>query len=355
MKRGDLVEVDILDVTSAGEGLARVEGQVFFVPFTAVGDRVRAEVVEMHKSYGRGIIREIFQAGPQRETPPCAYFGKCGGCQYQHLTYTEELRLKEKQVREAFARIAKLPAAEVRPILASPEAYGYRNRITVHAEGGHLGFRGVRPQEVVDISSCKIAHPEVNALLAELRGRRPAEGHYSLRHPDLPKSAFFQANHFLLETFRKLVVGTVDEDASVCVEAYCGGGFFTAGLAREGRKVVGIEQDGRSLRDAARLQLPSTVFFEGAVEEMLGEVLRDYADPTMSVLLDPPRTGLPGVVRQWLTHSEARQIVYVSCDPATLARDAADLKQRYQLEWVQPIDMFPRTAKIECVTAWQRI
>ncbi len=135
--RGETIELTIEKVIFGGDGLARLQqGFVVFVPFAAEGDRVRVAITERKAHHARGEIVEILQPGAARENPPCPYYAKCGGCQYQHLTYAEECRLKENQVREAFARVGKLPDAPILPIIASPNPYGYRNRITVHAESG---------------------------------------------------------------------------------------------------------------------------------------------------------------------------------------------------------------------------
>ena len=167
--RGELIDVTIEKVIFGGDGLARLsQGFVIFVPFAAEGDRVRVKITEKKAHHARGEIVTMLQPGPARETPPCPYYGSCGGCQYQHLTYAEECRLKENQVREAFARVGKLPEAPVLPILAG-KPYGYRNRITVHAEAGKVGFRGVKGRELIDVRECLLAPRGVPPLIEKSR------------------------------------------------------------------------------------------------------------------------------------------------------------------------------------------
>jgi 23S rRNA (uracil1939-C5)-methyltransferase len=345
-------------VIFGGDGLARTpHGFVVFVPFSAEGDRVKVRITDRKAHHARGEIVEITQSGPARENPPCPYFAKCGGCQYQHLTYAEECRLKENQVREAFSRVGKLPDAPVLPIMASPSPYGYRNRITVHAENGKIGFRGVNGRDLIDIRECLLARPAVNAELERLRGSNQAEGHYSLRDSTVPRSGFFQANHDLHDALRGLIGAALPTQGGMLLEGYCGGGFFTEIVAGRFQRVVAVDNDPRTLRDAHRLALTNVEWRDADVGFVLPEELRALTEATgkeTSVLVDPPREGLPLRLAEALCLDPVAHLVYVSCDPATLARDARMLAKTYRLVSVQPIDLFPRTAQIECVSVWRR-
>ncbi|HEY0258155.1 MAG TPA: TRAM domain-containing protein [Candidatus Methylacidiphilales bacterium] len=356
--RGDLIEVSIEKVIFGGDGLARIsQGFVIFVPFAAEGDRLRVRLIEKKAHHARAEIVEILNPGPARENPPCPYYARCGGCQYQHVTYAEECRLKENQVREAFLRVGKLPDAPILPIVAGASPYGYRNRITVHAESGRVGFRGVDGRELVDVRECLLARPEVNAQLARLRADRPADGHYSLRDATVPPSGFFQANHELRETLRGLIEKALPENGATLLEGYCGGGFFTETVAGRFQRVLAVDNDPRTLRDAHRLGLANVEWRDADAAFVLPEELRALTEATgkeTSVLLDPPREGLPIRLAEALCLDPVAHLVYVSCDPATLARDARMLSKTYRLVSVQPIDLFPRTAQIECVSIWQK-
>jgi tRNA/tmRNA/rRNA uracil-C5-methylase (TrmA/RlmC/RlmD family) len=350
---GAVLDVTIAKVVFGGDGLARTaEGFVLFIPFTAEGDRARVRVVERKANHARAELVELVAPGPNREAAPCPYYARCGGCRYQHLSYAEELRLKESQVREAFARMAKMADIPLRPILASPRPYHYRNRITVHAESGRVGFRSVSGRELVDIRACLLALDEVNGALDDLRARRPLDGHYSLRSPSLPPSGFFQANHDLGDTLRKLVADALPEKGATLLEGYCGGGFFTATVAARFTQVIAVDNDPRTLRDAARLGLGHVSWREGDAADVLPGELRARRHKEVAVLLDPPREGLPTRLTEALGLDPVAHLTYVSCDPVTLARDARALAKSYRLASVQPIDLFPRTAQIECVTVW---
>ena len=358
LARGDIIDVTIEKVIFGGDGLARTpQGFVVFVPFSAEGDQVRVKIIERKAHHARGEIVALTQSGPARENPPCPYYTNCGGCQYQHLTYAEENRLKENQVKEAFARVGKLPEVPVLPLIPSPNPYGYRNRITVHAEGGKIGFRGVNGRDLVDIRECLLARPGVNAELERLRTGQQAEGHYSLRDSTVPRSGFFQANHDLHEALRGLIAAALPEKGVTLLEGYCGGGFFTEIVANRFQRVIAIDNDPRTLRDARRLELANVEWREGDVATALPEELRSLlegAGKETSVLVDPPREGLPLRLAEALCLDPVAHLVYVSCDPATLARDAKMLAKTYRLISVQPIDLFPRTAQIECVSIWRK-
>ena len=359
---GALVTLAIDTLAFGGEGIGRHEGRAVFVPFTAPGDVAEVRVRDVKKNFARAELVRVVTPGPHRTAAPCPYYGTCGGCQYQHLDPEEELRVKESQVGEALRRVGKIASPPVLPIIRSPQVYGYRNRITVHAAHGKVGFHRAGSRELVDIGHCLLAVPEVNEELATLRrGSKPQEGHFSLRAPGVPPSAFHQVNGLLLEPLRELVTAwTRGAGAETrLVEGYCGGGFFTGALAGAFEKVWAIESDGRALRDARRLPAKNVQWIEGRVEEFLTGALTEAADGPVVVLVDPPREGLaPGAVAALRQRPPAR-IVYVSCDPATLARDLAALGANsadglYVLEQNQPFDMFPRTAQIETVTTLRR-
>ena len=351
--RGEVIEVAVEKIVFGGDGLARLpSGFVVFIPFAAAGDHLRVRIAAVKAGHARAEIVAMLEPGPHRVAPPCPYYGRCGGCQYQHLDYAEELRLKQEQVREAFARQAKMPDAPLRSILPSPRDYGYRNRITVHAEPGALGFRATDGRTLVDIAQCLLAAPSVNAELARLRAARPAEGHYSVRDPAIPPSGFHQANQELAATLPQLVAEALPARGDVLLEGYCGGGYFTRSVANRFGRVVAIDNDARSLLDARRLGLNNVAWTEADVAEVFPRELAEIAGGDAAVLVDPPREGLPVRVTEALALQPVAHLVYVSCNPATLARDARMLAGSYRLISVQPLDAFPRTAQIECVSAW---
>ncbi|MBV8377215.1 MAG: class I SAM-dependent RNA methyltransferase, partial [Verrucomicrobia bacterium] len=172
------MELEIHDVAFGGAGVGQHDGKVVFVPFTLEGERVEAEVIEQRKSFDRAQLRKVTVPSAQRVEPVCPYFGRCGGCDYQHIAYPHQLELKRRQVVQLLERIAHISDVEVLPTIASDSSYAFRNRITVHAGQGKIGFFGKNSRDVVDVAHCAIAIPAVNDALWELRTTGLAEGRH---------------------------------------------------------------------------------------------------------------------------------------------------------------------------------
>jgi 23S rRNA (uracil1939-C5)-methyltransferase len=239
----------------------------------------------------------------------------------------------------------------MRPIIPSPQPYGYRNRIVVHREGSRVGFRSVDGRKLVDIWKCLIASDEINRMLARLRVRKPSGEHYSIRGRGVAPAGFYQANAFMLEHLRQAVAAAVDNDLSAWIECHAGCGFFTETLHVKAREWISIEFSPTSARLAQR-RIPSSVrILEGSAADLLPQAWEELQDKTNAgCLLDPPRQGLDKETITRLMELGFRRIVYLSCDPATLARDIERLSSRWRPDWIEPIDLFPRTGHIEILT-----
>jgi 23S rRNA (uracil1939-C5)-methyltransferase len=348
-----ILELDITSLAFGGEGIARHAGQVVFIPFTAPGDRVRVKVTETHKSFLRAEPLEFITRGPGRETPPCPYFGSCGGCQYQHLTYALELEWKQRQLLDALERIGKISDPPLETITPSPEPYGYRNRITLHLADDKIGFRDLKGRTVVDIRECLLADPEVNQALWNMRQHPPPRDRWTLRSSGVEGHAFYQANRFLLDTLRQAVSDNI-KTAPVLIEGYAGVGFFTEVLAPRFQRTVMIENDARAAATAQGKDLPNTTVLAGRCEDWFPQAWKQSrAEEGAVCLIDPPRDGLDPAVTAQLLELPFRQIAYLSCSPATLARDLHRLSSRWKPVRLLPFDLFPRTSHIECLALLQ--
>ena len=166
-----LVDLRIEDVAFGGKGVAREQGKAVFVPYTIAGEIVSAQVVREKKQFAEAELVEVKESSSDRVTPQCPYFGRCGGCAYQHISYEHQLAIKWRQVRDALQRIGKLKNVPMRPIIPSPKPYAYRNRITVHAQDGVIGFFRRDSHQLIDIEHCPISTDEVNRVLTELRAQ----------------------------------------------------------------------------------------------------------------------------------------------------------------------------------------
>lgn len=330
--------------------MARHDGQVIFVPFTAPGEKVRAVLTERHKTFARAKLLEVLTPSPDRVAAPCPLFAECGGCATQHLAYPAETKIKVGQIESALRRIGKIREPVLRPILTGPD-YGYRNRITVHNRDGKIGFLGADGRTLVDVPKCLLAADDVNAKLTFLRSRPRPRPHYSVRADEVRGEAFHQSNRPLAQPLQELVVAAVPAEAKAVLEGYAGTGFFSRPLVGGGRKVAAIESHPAAV-EAFRREVKGAELFEGRFEDEMERALEHLGPGPAVCLINPPRGGLSPDARKLL--GQARPflgILYLSCDPPALARDVAALATFWQPEWFQPVDLFPRTAHVECL-AW---
>jgi tRNA/tmRNA/rRNA uracil-C5-methylase (TrmA/RlmC/RlmD family) len=365
---GDKLTLTIGDLAFGGEGVARHENFVIFVPFVVPGEVVEVEVTEVKKRFARARLLKIVSRSPERVEPPCPYFGECGGCQYQHLDYPFQLRLKHKQVCELFQRIGGFDPALVAPVIPCPQQYGYRNRIMIRSQwdkfkqGLNIGFLRAESRLVVDIEECRIAEPALSEQIKHVRAHPPPRGGIKVvlraAPPDweVPRDSFFQNNFFLLPRLVEVARDRLrDAGTHHLLDLFCGVGFFSLELADQVESFVGVELDGLAIqaarRNAAARSRTNGEFLAGATEELLPKLLGRFPPSATTVLLDPPRKGCRGETLRMLSEMRPAQIIYVSCDPATIARDLNTLCAGgvFQLLQVVPVDMFPQTSHIESV------
>ena len=365
---GDRLELTIDDIAFGGEGVGRVNDFVVFVPFVLVGEVVEAGVIEVKKHFARAKLLRVAKPSPHRVEPACRYFGHCGGCQYQHIEYATQLELKQKQIADLFERIGKFSAGLVAAVIPCPRPFGYRNRIMVRSQWNkpeqklNIGFVRWDGGLVEDIEECRIAEPALNEQLQQVRLHPPPRGGLKVvlrtapENWDVPPDSFFQNNLFLLPK----LVDTVREFLSAggarhLVDLYCGVGFFGIELAGAVESFLGVECDQRAIksarRNAAARQISNGEFMARAVEEVLPELWERFPPSMTTVLLDPPRKGCLPRTLEALRAARPAQVIYVSCHPATMARDLNILCAEgvFELARVQPLDMFPQTQHVECV------
>src|SRR6476469_7392420 len=238
-----LVDLKIEDVAFGGKGVAREQGKAVFIAYTIEGETVSAEIVREKKQFGEAELVDVKQSSPNRVAPECPYFGRCGGCAYQHIDYQHQLAIKWRQVREALQRIGKLKDVPMRPIVPSPRHYAYRNRITVHTQDSVIGFFQRDSHRLIEIERCPIADHEVNGALAELRQQKYVrDGHYTVRAASGPR-VFSQVNDEVAQALRNLIIALVRPNQELLIDAYCGAGFFAKALLHKFERVIGIDWD----------------------------------------------------------------------------------------------------------------
>lgn len=365
---GSRCTLTIHDIAFGGEGVGRLDEFVVFVPFVLVGEVVEVEITEVKKRFARGRLVNVLQPSTERVQPQCRYFGDCGGCQYQHIDYAAQLRLKHKQIRDLFERIGGFDPAIVAPVIPCPQPYGYRNRIMIRSQwdkfkkGLNIGFIRADNRLVVDIEECKIAEPALNEQIQYVRAHPPPKGGIKVvlrviaENWEVPKDSFFQNNYFLLpklvETVRERLGASGNR---FLVDVYCGVGFFGIETADLVEAFAGVELDQlaikAALKNAAARNVTNGEFLAGRAEEMLPELVKRFPAKKTTVILDPPRTGCLPASLELLREVKPKQVIYVSCHPATMARDLNVLCSGsvFELLRVIPLDMFPQTQHVECV------
>jgi tRNA/tmRNA/rRNA uracil-C5-methylase (TrmA/RlmC/RlmD family) len=341
-----IVDLKIQDVAFGGKGVGRESGKAVFVPYTIDGELVSAKVVREKKQFAEGELVDVRESSPDRVQPPCPYFGRCGGCAYQHISYEHQLAIKWRQTRDVLQRIGKLKEVPMRPIITSPEQYGYRNRITVHAQNGVIGFFRRDSNGLIDIEHCPISRHEVNRALTDLRAQNVRDGHYTLRASSGPR-VFSQTNDAVANALHHLISQLIPAGQELLIDAYCGAGFFAKGLLNKFVRIIGIDWDKFAIAAAQEHATAKETYIASDIDIELGRALQETALLKTTVIVDPPATGLSANVQKTLVDLAPATLIYVSCNPATLARDLSDLQQKFRIESVTPLDMFPQTAEIE--------
>ncbi len=402
------VELEIDSLTNLGHGVGRVNDWVVFVPFALPGETVLARVYRNTKTYSDADLIEVRKPSPERVDPRCDLFGQCGGCQYQNLSYEAQLRWKQEQVGELLQRMAGIEFP-VNPVHASPVEYGYRSKITPHFQRPRdgkisaIGFllQGRRGQ-IIDVEHCPIASETINEKLIEVRReaheraafykkgatlllRDSLDGEVCTDHTvmceqmvgDLRFSfhagEFFQNNPHILPAFADHVVnealGAPDSTGlgqgpnrvgsstvPYLIDAYCGSGLFCLSGASRFSETVGIEISESSIdwarRNAEQNDIENCRFIQGDATSIFSEV--EFPPEQCAVVIDPPRKGSsPEFLQQLIDFGPAR-VVYVSCNPATQVRDLELLRDAFEIEKIQPFDLFPQTRHLECVVTLRR-
>lgn len=365
---GQKLVVTIVDIAFGGEGVARSDDFVIFVPFVALGEKVEVELVEVKKRFGRARLLRIIEPSASRVEPKCEYFGDCGGCQYQHIDYGAQLEIKRKQITDLFQRVGGFSSTLIDPVIPCPQPYGYRNRIMIRSQWNkpeqklNIGFIRADNRLVVDIDHCEIAEPAVSDQIKNVRANPPPKGGIKvvLRLPpngwEMPRDSFFQNNFLLLpklvEKVRERFIGSGNR---FLIDTYCGVGFFSIELADLVEQFAGVEIDAPAIKaarkNAADRGITNGEYLPGRTEDILASLLDRFSREKTTLILDPPRTGCPPESLELIRSVRPSQIIYVSCHPATLARDLNILCESgvFELNSVSPLDMFPQTQHVECV------
>jgi 23S rRNA (uracil1939-C5)-methyltransferase len=368
------MRLTIEKVIYGGDGLARSNQGVVFVPRTAAGDVVEAEIVESKKDYAIGKVTQILQPSPDRQEPECPNYATEGCCHWQHIQYSKQVDYKEAIIRESLKRLGRLDWNDPIQRITGPDR-NYRLRATFHTFNGRLGFihgpiaecASLVPElnqfiPTVDAGAAREVHalstPEVIASYVMADGSIQRSGRGTI-HVDgtayrVTADTFFQANRFLLAAFIGEVLEQAGPNPGDVLELYAGAGFFSIPLAHVAKEVIAIESNRVAVRQARENATANKAWQLRVVE--------GHADATVSgaelkpdvIVLDPPRAGCGVKLAEQICRLRPHRIVYVSCNPSTFAREAATfVKNAYELRRLTLIDQFPNTYHIETVGLFQ--
>ncbi len=382
-------EVEIERILPGGMGLAHAQGKTVFVSLAAPGDRVRVRVEREQGKVLFASIEEILAPSPLRIEPPCPYFGRCGGCDFQQLSYEAQLAAKAEIIRDCLHRIARLESVPEIVVTPSPNNWRYRMRATwqIDQEERTIGYYERGSRVVCDVVDCAVLQTD---LQTELENVRATSWHHfppGLKHLDVVvgengvsfapafaefetkelsltvrgevyrynAEAFFQINLSLLEPLIDFALG--DAAGESALDLYSGVGLFTLPLSRQFTKVLAVEANPMATRFARRNLQDAGLSNARVITATVTDWFRN--GPTGSadfVLLDPPRAGAESAVIKGILELHPPSISYVSCDPATLARDLKKLLAGgYLLEAVRGFDLFPQTHHVETVAVLRNV
>ncbi len=382
MAQGDELEVEAIDLVAGGDAIARVDGFPLFVQGLYPGDHARVRITEVKRGFARGEGIELLQRSPLRRDVPCPIADRCGGCDWTSLRLDAQLRAKRKILLDSLGRVGKLDVATLPQVHVHPSPLNYRIRSRLHRDrAGELGFFARSSHQVVPLTEeCEVVGPQVIRHLENLRAGRgegaietfedgtsfttcesgEAEGkEVSIRvgsfHYELSTAAFFQVNRHLLPVMLELLTGhasTVTR-TGLAFDLYAGVGFFTLPLAAMFKHVFSVESASVSHRYAKKnLERQANVTLGNeTAEDFLVTAPRDVD----FIMVDPPRAGMSTAVLEGVSSRDAEMICYLSCDPVTLARDAARLVARgWALASLDLLDLFPNTHHIETLSSFTR-
>lgn len=392
--RGRQETVTIEKLVSGGDGLARLsDGRVVFVPRVLPGEQVQIEITLNKKDYAKGRVLTILEASSARVEPKCPYYEVCGGCDLQHASDTQQQRIKEEILFEVFARTAALDLSEMgrRYAFFSGKMWEYRTRAKFHVDQrtGAVGYLGRGSNEVVDIAVCPILDPRLQKLLSKGKDqlKRASSASAKKNNPSLrevhtvvgdtgaavadqrivqtinPERAsavsfsidaevFFQSNQQMLELLLDDLFWNISPGREA-MDLFSGVGTFAAFLQERFSKVTAVERDVRCRSFAEEHLDPQKVrWFDDAVENWIQG--RGAFDMDL-IVVDPPRTGLPEPVIDIMLSWRPKRVIYVSCNPVTLARDTAIIRSRgYSMELLHAYDFYPQTSHMEAAAVFSR-
>ena len=410
LKIDEIYETEIISLENEGAGVAKINGIVVFIPKALVGEKVRVRITEIKKNYARAKIVEVLEKSSKRTISLCPYYDECGGCNLRHQTPEENLKFKQEKVQIALNKIGKLNII-VDDIIPSVRNDNYRNKVSFKVEKNRIGFYGEGTYQLIDIENCLLADSNINDALKVIRtyikeydneiksivikyGNASSDlliDIYSTTNDDInileyldnnirnlktvifndnivygngyikqisnglmfncSSKSFFQVNSLTSEKLYETAISLAKlTKEDIVLDLYCGTGTITSIIALYAKKVIGIEIVEDAIIDAKyNLEINGI----NNVKFICGDATKEISkinEKIDVIFVDPPRKGMDRSAISIMKKIKPKKIVYISCNPVTLARDLSYLNDMYEIKKVVPVDMFPNTAHTECIS-----
>ena len=369
-----LRKIDIEKIVPGGDGLARADGKVIFIPLVIPGERVDVSITEDKKKFRRGTCTKVVDPSPHRVAPVCPHYGICGGCNFQHMAYDYQVQVKKEIVKDLFKKFSQVDLPE--KFLFVPSApFAYRHRIQLHSDGVNTGFKMRGSDSIVEIQSCPLLIDSLNDYIKNMpsesfSGRKLLFGNgkdvyedgdnreiqYDLLGKTLFFKAdlFFQSNRHLLPELIKYV--TENQEGREALDLYCGTGLFSVFLKHRFEKITAIEINPETEEYYHKnMRGEEYSYYALSLEKWIRKGYHKKHKDLDLVIVDPPRTGLSESVRSFLINLKVKKLIYVSCDPVTQARDTKVLIDNgYIIEDMRGFDFYPHSNHMENVVKFTR-
>lgn len=409
IKIDEIYETEIIGLENEASGVCKINGMIVFVPKALVGEKVRVRITEIKKNFARGKIVEILSPSKKRVESRCPYYEECGGCNLRHQDSKENLKFKKEKVENALKRIGKIDV-KVEDVVHSFKEDNYRNKVSFKVENNRIGFYGEGTYQLIDVENCLLAEKEINDALVAIRNYLIENENkiksitikhgnamdeilidvYSLDEKDInildylttnisnlktvvfndkvvygtgyikeitnglmfncSSKSFFQVNSMATEKLYGTAISLAKLDKEdVALDLYCGTGTITSIIAGHVKKVVGIEIVEDAIKDAKENLKINNI---NNVKFICGDAAKEITkikEKVDVIFVDPPRKGIDRKAIAVMKKLSPKKIIYISCNPVTMARDLSYLNDLYDVKKVVPVDMFPNTAHVECV------
>ena len=366
------MQVKIEKLDHYGRGITKIENKICFVEGALKDEVVEIEVIKEKKKYYLATTKKVIEKSKDRITSNCPYYARCGGCNLDHISFEKEQEFKEEKVKEIMTKFAKISNDKIKPIIYD-NPYHYRNKITLHKDDKKIGLYEKESNTIIPITKCLLLNDKLNEILKSIKpsnkkdiilkiGNKTDEilsptakknyitSYIGNKKYKVSEKSFFQVNSIITEKLYDEIKEIIQEKNSKNVlDLYCGTGTIGIYICESVNKVLGIESCKDAVDDAnynKELNNATNCTYKlGKVENLTKEITSEYD----TAIIDPPRSGLDKKVVEKLLEIKPKTLIYVSCDPVTLARDLNLLKEKYNIEYIRPYNMFPRTYHVETV------